>query len=37
MDIYKLLRAFWDYTFENTGKIKPNLVTLKRVIKYEQS
>ena len=28
MDIYKLLRVFWDYTFENTGKIKPNHIAV---------
>lgn len=28
MDIYKLYRAFWDFAFENTDKIKPNHVAI---------
>ena len=28
MDIYKLTRDFWDFAFENTGKIKPIHVSI---------
>ena len=28
MDIYKLNRYFWDFAFNNTGKIKPNHIAV---------
>jgi len=28
MDIFKLYRDFWDYSFENTGDIKPNHIAI---------
>lgn len=28
MNVYQLSRAFWDYSFENTGNIKPNHIAV---------